>query len=81
MFEGIRPEIQQYFVENNTDGTPLSREYRNIVYQRAKLELDTLPFGTQRDVYRMGYEWINHSMYPTHNKTRKLKNFNRRPRL
>lgn len=65
MFEGIRPEIQQYFVENNTDGTPLSREYRNIVYQRAKLELDTLPFGTQRDVYRIGYEWINHSMYPT----------------
>ena len=65
MFEAIRPEIQQYFVENNTDGTPLSREYRNIVYQRAKLQLDTLPFGTQRDVYRVGYEWINHSMYPT----------------
>ncbi len=65
MFESIRPEIQQYFVENNTDGTPLSREYRNIVYQRAKLELDTLPFGTQRDVYKIGYEWINHSMYPS----------------
>ena len=63
-FEAIRPEIQQYFVENNTDGTPLSREYRSIVYQRAKKELDTIPFGTQRDVYSMGYEWMNHSMTP-----------------
>lgn len=63
-FEAIRPEIQQYFVENNTDGTPLSREYRSIVYQRAKKELDTVPFGTQRDVYSMGYEWVNHSLTP-----------------
>ncbi len=63
-FEAIRPEIQQYFVENNTDGTPFSREYRSIVYQRAKRELDTVPFGTQRDVYGVGYEWINHSLTP-----------------
>jgi glutamate synthase domain-containing protein 2 len=34
------------------------------VYQRAKGELDTLPFGTQRDVYGVGYEWINHSLAP-----------------
>lgn len=64
LFEAIRPEIQQYFVENNTDGTPLSREYRSIVYQRAKKALDTIPFGTQRDVYSMGYEWVNHSLTP-----------------
>ena len=64
IFEAIRPEIQQYFVENNTDGTPFSREYRSIVYQRAKRELDTVPFGTQRDVYGIGYEWVNHSLTP-----------------
>ena len=73
MFEAIRPEIQQYFVENNTDGTPLSREYRNIVYQRAKKVIDTLPFGTQRDVYKVGYEWANHSMYPTEISSKSLR--------
>jgi len=63
LLEGIRPEINQYFVESNTDGRPYSREERNVVYQRAKRTLDTLPFGTQRLVYNPGYEWLNHSMH------------------
>ncbi|MBW1844975.1 MAG: FMN-binding glutamate synthase family protein [Deltaproteobacteria bacterium] len=63
-FEAIRPEIQQYFVESNTDGKPFPREERAVIYQRAKGARDTLPFGTQRDVYAEGYEWINHSMAP-----------------
>ncbi len=62
LLELIRPEINQYFIESNTDGTPFDREQRSIVYQRAKKQLDTLPFGTQHDVYGIGYEWINHSM-------------------
>lgn len=66
LFESIRPEINQYFVESNTDGVPFSREQRSLVYQRAKGMLDTLPFGTQRDVYQVGYEWVNHSLMPTH---------------
>src|SRR5690606_6900273 len=65
LFEAIRPEINQYFVESNTDGRPFSREDRSVVYQRAKQDLDTLPFGTQKDVYEIGYEWINHSLCPT----------------
>ena len=65
-FEAIRPEINQYFVESNTDGVPFSREVRSVVYQRAKNVLDTLPFGTQRDVYGVGYEWVNHSIVPCH---------------
>jgi len=64
IFEMIRPEIQQYFVESNIDGRPFNREDRSLVYQRAKGALDSLPFGTQRDVYEVGYEWINHSMVP-----------------
>lgn len=64
LFEAIRPEIYQYFIESNTDGMPFSRERRSLVYQRAKGQLDTLPFGTQRDVYAPGYEWINHSIAP-----------------
>jgi len=63
-FEMIRPEIQQYFVESDLDGRPLSREFRSLVYQRAKGVRDTRPFGTQFDVYRDGYEWITHSISP-----------------
>lgn len=65
LFESIRPEIQQYFVESNINGRPFNREYRSLVYQRAKGETDTRPFGTQFDVYRSSYEWINHSLAPT----------------
>ncbi|MBK03284.1 MAG: FMN-binding glutamate synthase family protein [Deltaproteobacteria bacterium] len=64
LLEMVRPEINQYFVESNIDGTPFDRELRSIVYQRAKKELSTVPFGTQRNVYEVGYEWINHSMVP-----------------
>lgn len=63
-FESIRPEIQQYFVESDINGRPVSREFRALVYQRAKGDRDTRPFGTQFDVYRSGYEWVNHSMAP-----------------
>ena len=66
IFEEIRPEINQYFVESNTDGKPFSREQRSIVYQRAKKQVDTVPFGTQQNVYADGYEYLTHSIYPTH---------------
>lgn len=62
--EMIRPEIQQYFIESNSDGVPFSRETRSVVYQRAKKALQTLPFGTQKDVYETGYAWVNHSLAP-----------------
>ncbi len=66
LLEMVRPEINQYFVESNSDGRPFSRNDRSVIYQRAKGELDTLPFGTQKDVYATGYEWINHSLAPVH---------------
>ncbi len=66
LFESIRPEIQQYFVESNINGRPINREFRALVYQRAKNVRDTRPFGTQFDVYRTGYEWMNHSLLPFH---------------
>lgn len=66
LFEAIRPEIHQYFIESNMDGVPFSREERSVVYQRAKHELDTLPFGTRQDLYEPGYEWVNHSLAPIH---------------
>ena len=62
LFESIRPEIQQYFVESDTSGRPFSRMFRSVVYQRAKREVDTTPFGTQLNVYEDNYEWISHSI-------------------
>ena len=65
LFEYIRPEIRQYFIESDAEAAPFSRAQRSLVYQRAKGEQDNRPFGTQLDVGQRGYEWINHSMMPT----------------
>jgi glutamate synthase domain-containing protein 2 len=64
LFESVRAEIQQYFVESDTNGMPVSREYRSLIYQRSKGDRDTRPFGTVFDVNRDGYEWVNHSLSP-----------------
>ncbi|MDF1517961.1 MAG: FMN-binding glutamate synthase family protein [Lutibacter sp.] len=64
LLESFRPEIQQYFVETDTEGTPVNRMFRSLIYARAKNENDTTPFGTKSDVYRIGYECMTHSMYP-----------------
>nr|WP_242007492.1 FMN-binding glutamate synthase family protein [Luteimonas cucumeris] len=64
--ESIGPEIRQYFIESDLQESPFSREQRALVYQRSKQALDVVPFGTERDVYGVDYEWINHSMAPTH---------------
>jgi hypothetical protein len=64
VMETIRPEIRQYLVEADTEGKPLDRMTRSLVYQRAKNVDDTLAFGTRRDVYAPRYEWACHSMFP-----------------
>lgn len=64
--ESVGPEIRQYFIERDTEEVPFSREQRALVYQRAKRVQDTVPFGTIHDVYGSDYEWINHSLVPTH---------------
>ena len=68
LFEFIRPEIYQYFIESDTSGVPFDRDQRSLVYQRAKGERDTVPFGTKKDLYEPGYEWVNHSIVPVEHK-------------
>ncbi len=65
LLEHIRPELRQYFFESETDGLPFSRTQRAIVYQRAKMQLDKRPFGTQLDTNKPGFEWLRHSMAPS----------------
>ena len=60
--EFIRLFIRQYFIESDIDGAPLNRMSRSIVYQRAKGDIDTIPYGTKLDVYQDGYEWLGHSL-------------------
>ncbi|WP_290794088.1 FMN-binding glutamate synthase family protein [Flavihumibacter sp. UBA7668] len=62
--EALRPKMYQYFVESDIDGRPINRVDRSTIYQRAKKETDTMPFGTQLDVYEEGYEWMSHSIAP-----------------
>jgi hemolysin-activating ACP:hemolysin acyltransferase len=64
ILEEIRPEIRQYFLESEKDGTPFSRDKRVLVYQRAKQALDKRPFGMQNEVYSSGHEWLHHSIAP-----------------
>ncbi|HEV2832742.1 MAG TPA: FMN-binding glutamate synthase family protein, partial [Hanamia sp.] len=64
LMEAMRPKLYQYFVESDTDGKPINRIDRSTIYQRAKKQLDTMPFGTQMDVYQEGYEWMTHSISP-----------------
>ncbi len=64
VFEDERSKIQQYFIEDDVNGTPYNREKRSDVYQKSKGDINTTPFGTQLDVYKKGYEFLKHSMFP-----------------
>ncbi len=64
LFEGIRPEIHQYFIESDLDGRPFNRDQRSLIYLRAKNIEGLKPFGTEMDVYDDEYEWLNHSLAP-----------------
>ena len=66
MLETIRPELRQYFLESETEAAPFSRAQRSLVYARAKGQSDKRPFGTQLDVKTVGYEWLTHSISPSH---------------
>lgn len=62
-FEEISPEMQQYFIERETDGKPFPRNQRAAAYRRAKNLNDTVPFGTQLEINQRKYEGLKHSIY------------------
>ena len=64
IFEFFRPEIQQYFIADDKSEKPFDRDTRTVVYRRSKGINDTTSFGTDKDVYAVGYEWIAHSLTP-----------------
>lgn len=66
LLEFIRPEIQQYFIADNESERPYNRETRSMIYERAKNVRDTIPFGTELDIEKVGYTWVLHSLMPKH---------------
>lgn len=64
LVESVRPEIRQYLIESDNEQLPFSRTQRSLVYARAKNQASDRPFGTQKDVNQVGYEFISHSLLP-----------------
>ena len=64
MLESFAPEIQQYFIERRTDGSPIDKNKRSLVYRRSKGMKATHPFGTELNIYAEGHEFISQSLYP-----------------
>ncbi len=64
LFETIRPELRQYFWEDDNDELPFSRNQRSMVYKRARSELAARPLGSIEDMYKEDFTWLNHSLRP-----------------
>ena len=62
--EGFRAELRQYFLEDDEQKIPFSRNERAIVYARSKVQNDKRGFGSIKDMYAPGTEWMPHSMQP-----------------
>jgi glutamate synthase domain-containing protein 2 len=62
--EYIRPELRQYFLEDDEHKLPFSRSERAMVYARSKVENDKRGFGSIKDMYSSDAEWIAHSLQP-----------------
>jgi glutamate synthase domain-containing protein 2 len=65
-FESFRPELRQYFWEDDNDELPYSRNQRSMVYQRAKSVLAARPLGSIENMYEEDFTWLNHSLLPIH---------------
>jgi len=65
-FESFRPELRQYFWEDDKDELPYSRNQRSMVYQRAKSVIAARPLGSIENMYEEDFTWLNHSLSPIH---------------
>ncbi len=65
LFYDLRPYLRAYVIEGDLEGKPYSVEARNLVYARARGEIDVHPFGTELDTDSDEYEWLSHSIEPS----------------
>src|SRR5690554_1809652 len=64
ILESINPELRQYIVANNREELPFNRIERSWVYASAKNMNNYEGFGTDRDIYKPNYIFINNSLLP-----------------
>lgn len=64
LFYTLRPYLRAYIVEDDLNGTPFSFEARNLIQARARGQVDTQAFGTERDLDDPDYYWLGHSIAP-----------------
>ena len=60
----IGPELRQYIVANNREEFPFNREEREWIYRSARGENNYFGFGTDDQIYNIGYPIIKHSVFP-----------------
>ncbi len=60
----VGPELRQYIVANNREEAPFNREERDWIYRSAKGENNMFGFGTDDQIYSIGYPIIKHAVFP-----------------
>ena len=60
----IGPELRQYIVANNREEAPFNREEREWIYRSARGENNYFGFGTDDQIYGIGYPIIKHAVFP-----------------
>ncbi len=60
----VGPELRQYIVANNREELPFNREEREWIYRSARGENNYFGFGTDDQLYGIGYPIIKHAVFP-----------------
>ncbi|HKU41271.1 MAG TPA: FMN-binding glutamate synthase family protein [Polyangiales bacterium] len=60
----IGPEIRQYLVANNREELPFNRSERDWIYASAERRNNYFGFGTDEQIYGIGYPIIKHAVIP-----------------
>jgi len=60
----IGPELRQYIVASNRDELPFNRDERDWIYRSARGENNYFGFGTDDQIYAIGYPIIKHATFP-----------------
>ena len=64
LLEKIGPELRQYWVANDKEELPFSRSERAWVYASAKGQNNSFGFGTNEQIYAVGYPILKHAVFP-----------------
>lgn len=64
MLEKIGPELRQYIVASNREELPFNRIERGWIYASAKNQNNYEGFGTDRDILKPNYIFINNAVLP-----------------